>query len=67
MGKKSVTNFEENTTTIPFIGGDIILEKDVPKLRKVDITQTFESDIFVLEIVSYIKVNLEGTSNDNKD
>ncbi len=58
---------ERSDKNILFIGGGIIPRKDVPKLRKAGIAQTFGSGTPIPEIVNFIKTTLERGSDDNQD
>ena len=58
---------EKSNKDILFIGGGIIPEKDVPKLREAGIAQTFGPGTPLDEIVRSIKTNLGVKSNDSKD
>ena len=58
---------EKSNKDILFIGGGIIPEKDVPKLREAGITQTFGPGTPLDEIVRSIKTNLGVKSNDSQD
>jgi len=58
---------EKTTSEILFIGGGIIPEKDIPKLREAGITQTFGPGTPLSEISNFIKASLKVEDNDNKD
>ena len=58
---------EKSNKDILFIGGGIIPEKDVPKLREAGIAQTFGPGTPLDEIVRSIKTNLGVKSNDSED
>ena len=58
---------EKSNKDILFIGGGIIPEKDVPKLREAGIAQTFGPGTPLDEIVRSIKTNLGVKSNDSQD
>ena len=65
---KTVRLIKEKTNKdILFIGGGIIPEKDVPKLREAGIAQTFGPGTPLDEIVRSIKTNLGVKSNDSED
>ena len=50
-----------------FLGGGIIPEKDIPKLREAGIAQIFGPGTPLEEIIKYIKTNLGKRTYDNKD
>ena len=50
---------ERSNKNVLFIGGGIIPGKDMPKLKKAGIAQTFGPGTSISEIVSFIKTNLE--------
>ena len=57
---KTVELFKERSNkNILFIGGGIIPRKDMPKLKKAGIAQTFGPGTPISEIVNFIKTNLE--------
>ena len=58
---------EKSGKDILFIGGGIIPKKDIPKLRKAGIAQTFGPGTPLSEISRFIKTSLEVGSNDSKD
>ena len=58
---------EKSNKDILFIGGGIIPEKDVPKLREAGIVQTFGPGTPLYEIVGFIKTSLGVKGNDSKD
>ena len=58
---------EQDNKDILFIGGGIIPEKDIPKLREADIAQVFGPGVPLSEIIDFIKTRLEVKINDSKD
>ena len=57
---KTVALFKERShKNVLFIGGGIIPGKDIPKLKKAGIAQTFGPGTPISEIASFIKTNLE--------
>jgi len=58
---------EKSDKDILFIGGGIIPKKDIPKLRKAGIAQTFGPGTPLSEISRFIKTSLGVGSNDSKD
>ena len=58
---------EGGNNDILFIGGGIIPEKDIPKLREAGIARIFGPGTPLSEISQFIKTNLEVKSNDSKD
>ncbi len=52
---------------ILFIGGGIIPEKDIPKLKEAGIAQTFGPGTPLDEIVRFIKTSLGVKGDDSKD
>ena len=58
---------EKTDKDILFIGGGIIPEKDILKLKEAGIAQTFGPGTPIPEIVNFIKNKFGGESNDNKD
>ena len=57
---------EEGNKNILFIAGGIIPEKDVPKLKKAGIAQTFGPGTPLPEIINFIKTSLKRTGHDSK-
>ena len=58
---------EQGDKDILFIGGGIIPEKDIPKLREAGIAQVFGPGVPLSEIIDFIKTRLEVKVNDSKD
>jgi len=58
---------EQDNKDILFIGGGIIPEKDIPKLREAGIAQVFGPGVPLSEIIDFIKTRLEVKINDSKD
>jgi len=58
---------EKGAKNILVIGGGIIPEKDIPKLKEAGITQTFGPGTPLSEISKFIEMSLEEKSNDSKD
>lgn len=58
---------EKSNKDILFIGGGIIPEKDVPRLKEAGITQIFGPGTPLSEISKFIKTNLEAKGNDSQD
>ncbi len=58
---------EQSNKNILFIGGGIIPEKDVPKLKEAGIAQIFGPGTTLSEISKFIKANLKVRDNDSKD
>jgi len=58
---------EKSDKDILFIGGGIIPKKDIPKLRKAGIAQTFGPGTPLSEISRFIETSLGVRSNDSKD
>jgi len=58
---------EKSNKDFLFIGGGIIPEKDVPRLKEACITQIFGPGTPLSEISKFIKANLEAKGNDSQD
>ena len=58
---------QKGDSDILFIGGGIIPEKDIPKLKEAGIAQIFGPGTPLEDIVKFIKTTLEKKANDNKD
>jgi len=58
---------EQGDKDILFIGGGIIPEKDIPKLREAGIARVFGPGVPLSEIIDFIKTRLEVKVNDSKD
>ena len=58
---------ERGSNDILFIGGGIIPEKDIPKLREAGFSRIFGPGTPLSEISQFIKTNLEVKGNDSKD
>jgi methylmalonyl-CoA mutase C-terminal domain/subunit len=58
---------EKGAKNILVIGGGIIPEKDVPKLREAGIVQMFGPGTPLSAISTFIKTTLEAKDNDRKD
>jgi len=58
---------EKGNKGILFIGGGIIPEKDIPKLKEAGIAQVFGPGVPLSEISHFIKTRLEVKVNDSKD
>ena len=58
---------EKSNRDILFIGGGIILKKDIPKLKAAGISQTFGPGTPLDEIIKFIKTSLRVKDNDSKD
>ncbi len=58
---------EQGDKDILFIGGGIIPEKDIPKLREAGIARVFGPGVPLSEIIDSIKTRLEVKINDSKD
>ena len=58
---------QKGDSDILVIGGGIIPEKDIPKLKEAGIAQIFGPGTPLEDIVKFIKTTLEKKANDNKD
>ena len=58
---------ERSDKNILFVGGGIIPNKDIPKLREAGITKIFGPGTPIHEIVSFIKSHLEKENDDNQN
>ncbi len=58
---------EKSDKNILFIGGGIIPEKDIPKLKESGIVHIVGPGTPIPEIINFIKTNLEISSNDSRD
>jgi len=58
---------EKSDRDILFIGGGIIPKRDIPRLKKAGMAQTFGPGTPIAKISEFIKSSLEAKDNDSKD
>ncbi len=58
---------QKSDKNILFVGGGIIPEKDIPKLKEAGMAMIFGPGTPIAEIGKFVESNLKGKDNDNKN